>query len=76
MWAPLTYEKYIYDFAAQSREPTGKDTVESAFRSEKQCQHIKFGASRFDTLFSISETCRLSDLKADFTVTFPVGPLA
>ena len=59
-----------------TREPTGKDTVESAFRSEKQCQHIKFGASRFDTLFSISETCRLSDLKADFTVSFPVRSLS
>ena len=52
------------------REPTGKDTVKSAFRSEKLCQYKKFGASCFDTLFSISEICRLSYLKADLTVSF------
>ena len=58
-----------------TREPTGKDTVKSAFRSDRQCQHKKFGASSFDTLFSVSETCRLSDLKADFTVSLPVRSL-
>jgi len=59
----------------RTREPTGKDTVKSAFRSDRQCQHKKFGASSFDTLFSVSETCRLSDLKADFTVSLPVRSL-
>ena len=39
------YNRSIYAlFLECTREPTGKDTVESAFRSEKQCQHKKFGA--------------------------------
>ena len=32
----------------------------------------KFGASFFDSLFGISETCRLSDINEDSALSFPV----
>ena len=58
-----------------TRDLTGKDWAGSSFMSERQCQHKSLALFFFDSLFGVSETCRLPDMDEDSALSFPVRSL-